>query len=927
MSRLFISHSSHNNDRAVQVGDWLVANGWDDIFLDLDPERGIVAGQRWKEALQKAAYRCEVVLALVSEEWLASGWCKSEIDAARLMGKKIIVALIGIDKARVPLDLSDEQWLDLAGDPDAYRRLKEGLKRAGLDPSSFALEPGRRPYPGFAYLEEKDAAVFFGRDAQIVRGLDKLRRMSRTGVERLLVILGASGSGKSSFLRAGLWPRLKRDDSNWLPLPTIRPERAVISGKFGLVQAIQQLVSEQQFADGIRQRGLPRSRADIQEFIEKKEDGLARLFAALREIGQVPGGSGESALQPTILLSLDQGEELLNEGGSDEAARFIAILTRTLQADPRALAVIAMRSDSFGQLQDNPCLAPLPKDTFNLDKMLEGSYRAVIEGPARLAEPPLKIDPQLTDALLEDISGQDALPLLAFTLAHLYDNYAVDNALTLEGYERLGRVKGVIDTTVRQAFAKGVANGGLPKDAKAQLALARAAFIPHLAQVNASGHFVRRVAGRDEIPAEARPVIDCFADQRLLIKDRRKNVEVVEVAHEALLRQAPLSGWLEEDREFLLWRERLIQARAAFEANERELLTGRELQIARSWMQARAKDDIAPAEREFVVLSRNTMRRRTLRGSALVGGLALAVIAVLAGWYNQSYLQERLNWFMIVRPYMFANIRPLGLTTEAERALKPKASFRECSQYCPEMIVIPAGEFTMGSPKTNKGDDVETNTKTRTPAETRFPQHKVTIAMPFAVSKFDVTFADWDACVWFGGCPPVNNSGFGRGAHPVINVIWDDAHHYVEWLSRFTGQHYRLLTEAEWEYAARADTTTAYPWGDEIGKGNANCDGCGSQWDNRETSPVGSFKPNGFGLYDMAGNVWQWVQDCYHKDYNGAPNDGSEWISGDRSRRVVRGGSWNFRTQYLHSAYREGWVAAEDRNRDLGFRVARTLNP
>ena len=204
MANIFISHSSRNNDRAIEVRDWLVANGWDDVFLDLDPERGIVAGQRWKEALQKAAHRCEVVLALVSPEWLASGWCKSEIDAARLMGKKIIVALIGVDKSLVPLDLSDEQWVDLVNDPAAYTRLKEGLKRAGLDPSSFPLEPGRRPYPGFAFLEEKDAAIFFGRDAQIVRGLDKMRGLARTGVERMLVILGASGSGKSSFLRAGL---------------------------------------------------------------------------------------------------------------------------------------------------------------------------------------------------------------------------------------------------------------------------------------------------------------------------------------------------------------------------------------------------------------------------------------------------------------------------------------------------------------------------------------------------------------------------------------------------------------------------------------------------------------------------------------------------------------------------------------------------
>jgi hypothetical protein len=135
MARLFISHSSRNNEKAIEVRDWLAANGWNDVFLDLDPERGIVAGQRWKEALQQAAYRCEVVLALVSAEWLASGWCKSEIDAARLMG--IIVALTGIDKSEVPIDLLDEQFVDLSGDPQAYPRLKEGLKHAGLDPLSF----------------------------------------------------------------------------------------------------------------------------------------------------------------------------------------------------------------------------------------------------------------------------------------------------------------------------------------------------------------------------------------------------------------------------------------------------------------------------------------------------------------------------------------------------------------------------------------------------------------------------------------------------------------------------------------------------------------------------------------------------------------------------------------------------------------------
>ena len=374
------------------------------------------------------------------------------------------------------------------------------MKHAGLDPLSFPFEPGRRPYPGFAYFEEQDVAVFFGRDAQIVRGLDEFRRLVRTGVSRMLVILGASGSGKSSFLRAGLWPRLKRDDRAWLPLPIVRPERAVISGTYGLAAALQQIISEARFAGGFRQRGLPRSRADIEDFI-KTEGGLVKLFDALRDIGQVPGLSGEITSPPTIVLALDQGEELFNEEGRDEAERFVEILTSTLKADPRTLAIFAMRSDSFPLVQAHPSLAALPKDTFTLDMMLEGSYRAVIEGPARLIQPtPLRIDPQLTEALLEDISGQDALPLLAFTLAHLYEKCAADNELTLSGYDRLGRVKGVIDTAVRQAFDTGVATGELPKDAKAQLALARAAFIPHLVQVNAAGQFVRRVATLDQIP-------------------------------------------------------------------------------------------------------------------------------------------------------------------------------------------------------------------------------------------------------------------------------------------------------------------------------------------------------------------------------------------------------------------------------------------
>jgi formylglycine-generating enzyme required for sulfatase activity len=308
-------------------------------------------------------------------------------------------------------------------------------------------------------------------------------------------------------------------------------------------------------------------------------------------------------------------------------------------------------------------------------------------------------------------------------------------------------------------------------------------------------------------------------------------------------------------------------------------------------------------------------RTRWRRAQVAIYVLLVGVIASLVGIIEKEAIKEQINWFTVMRPYRVANFDRYVLKPDAERALKPLTSFRECAKDCPEMIVISAGGFTMGSPTTDQYHQ-----------DNEGPHHQVTIAEPFAVSKYDVTFADWDACVSVGACPKAADSDYGRDTKPVINVGWDDAQTYVAWLSKMTGQTYRLLTEAEWEYAARGGTTTAYYWGDDIGLGNANCNGCGSKWDNQQTSPVGSFAANQFGLYDMAGNVWQWVQDCYHGNYNGAPTDGSAWISENCSGRVVRGGSWSNNPQALRSAARN-WDTTDDRHSFLGFRVGRTLTP
>jgi formylglycine-generating enzyme required for sulfatase activity len=254
------------------------------------------------------------------------------------------------------------------------------------------------------------------------------------------------------------------------------------------------------------------------------------------------------------------------------------------------------------------------------------------------------------------------------------------------------------------------------------------------------------------------------------------------------------------------------------------------------------------------------------------------------------------------------------LSRDEECALKSGDEFRECAD-CPAMRVIPEGSFTMGSQSDEPGHHDDEG-----------PQHGVTISKPFAASKFDVTFADWDACAAAGGCPKAADSRWGRGALPVINVGWDDAQVYVAWLAKTTGKPYRLLSEAEWEYAARAGTNSVYYWGGAISKRNADCTGCGGEWDGKGPSPVGSFRPNAFGLYDMAGNVWQWTQDCYYGNYDGAPADGSAVTTGDCGRRAMRGGSWNDVPRNIRAAVRDGDSTGE-RDEEVGFRVGRTLSP
>ena len=597
MARLFVSHSSVNNAAAVALGKWLSEQGFDDVFLDIDPDRGLVPGERWQEALRVATDRCEAVLFLVSPAWLASRWCLAEFLLAKSLHKRIFGLIIEpVPIERLPPEMTAEwQLCELAGE-DRFRTfdvevgakrqqitfreagldlLRRGLERAGLDARSFPWpppdQPNREPYRGLRPLEAQDAAIFFGRDAAIVRGLDHIRGLVEGGVEKLLVVLGASGSGKSSFLRAGLWPRLARDDAAFLPLPVIRPETAVINGSSGLAVAL---------AGAFERLGDHRSRGRINQALADGVDGFGHLLDDLSQLAKRRlVGTDPTQADPVIVISIDQAEELFNVEGAAEVAAFVELLASVLTPSDSALArrvlvIVTIRSDRYELLQSQAHLAAVKRDLFDLSPIPSSEFKSVIEGPAhRVVEAGgrLAVDPALTEQLIADAQGADALPLLGFTLERLYADYGSEGRLTLVEYEKIGGVQGSIEAAVARALADPQRSPTIPATKEEQLASLRAAFIPWLARiVPETAAPMRRLARLDEIPTSSRAMVERLVAARLLVADRRAAADVIEVAHESLLRRwSALTAWLEADADDLKLVEGVERAAGEWARNGR----------------------------------------------------------------------------------------------------------------------------------------------------------------------------------------------------------------------------------------------------------------------------------------------------------------------------------------------------------------------
>ncbi|HKA73847.1 MAG TPA: SUMF1/EgtB/PvdO family nonheme iron enzyme [Xanthobacteraceae bacterium] len=831
----------------------------------------------------------------------------------------VLVLLEGQAAPGLPF-LRQLHWV-ITADPTSAKSLAQIMDAAagnGAPPGEIWRHTA--PYRGLYAMTESDADFFFGRGRETAEVINVLA----AAPHKLPVLLGNSGVGKSSLAQAGViaalmrqawpetaeaagaWPQMFNASRHWCFLklePDSEPVRALV----------EPFLWTWQF-DSVD----PRRAALLSRWVRRLLAGAVTLRDLLDATAARYRNELRQPEPPAFLIYIDQGEELYTR--AEERARrcFSEVLAEGL-TDPRLRAIMSLRADFFGDLQKDEALYSAHRQ-INVPPLREAQLQEVVSRPAALLSARFET-PYLADSIAhltaaESARDAGALPLLSYLLEDMWSAMVArgDGVLRLPAHAiELGTV--LVDR----------ANSFVATHPNSEDQLRRILTLK-LATVRDDEEPTRRRAGRLEFSDEEWRLVSELADHpnRLLVIAASEAGETyAEVAHEAIFRRwQKLRDWIAAEREFLAWRTRLEAARRAWQATPDSskndaLLMGAALTQAETWL-ARRREDLPVVDRNFIdqsAVRRTKARRRARRVQAFVYVLLAGMIIGLVGWSNQSYLKEQMNWFLVVRPYMLEQVRPYVLSAEAERALEPGATFRECAKDCPEMVVVPAGEFMMGSPPDETRRDSNEG-----------PQHEVVLAKRFAVSKFEVTFDEWQACVTYGDCDPhVSDSGWGRGRQPVIDVPWDQARRYAAWLARMTGKPYRLLTEAEWEYAARAGTTTAFFWGNEIGKGNANCDGCGSRWDNRQTAPVGSFPANAFGLDDMSGNVAEWVEDCWHDNYDGAPTDGSAWTAGgDCSRRLVRGGAWHYQPWELRSANRE-WYPRDARHDHIGFRIARTL--
>jgi WD40 repeat protein/energy-coupling factor transporter ATP-binding protein EcfA2 len=577
MASLFISHSGRDRVVAQRVHQWLQNVGYQALFLDFDPSDGIPVGRRWEAELYAQLRRTDGVVFLASNDSVASKWCFAELSLARSMGHPVLP--LRLDAAAWLELLQDVQWIDLTADDAAFGQLRAGLQHAGLGPGdSFAWDPTRSPFPGLEPFDRRDAAVFFGREQEVDRLIELLTSTLLRGPGRFVAIVGPSGSGKSSLLRAGLLPRLERSAERWVVIPAMQPGR----------QPLRSLARSLQAA--LKTAGYERAKADLLQQLGHGPESLIQLGY---ELSEAAGGANRS-----VLVVVDQAEELVTLSGPREQAEFLALLRGALHEDSPIWTIATLRAEFLSSAPDRAGLAEAIDDTLLVEPLSRARLPEIIERPAQRAG--LAFVPGLVQRMVEDTKGGDALPLLAWTLQQLYRGAGPgpERVVTVEAYEALGGVVGSLQRQADRLTAE------LHRRGQGDLVLPT---LLNLVAIGEAGEPTRRRVDRSRLTAAENAIVQTFIDARLLTSNGAGEEGTVEVAHEALLRQwPPLLQAITDAQEGLRMRSEVERMASDWERggnDESYLLRGTRLAAFEAWA-GQHPDDLDIVDRRFLDASR-----------------------------------------------------------------------------------------------------------------------------------------------------------------------------------------------------------------------------------------------------------------------------------------------------------------------------------
>ena len=862
MSSIFLSHSSKDNVIAARVKTRLEEWGHRSIFLDFDPADGIPAGRDWEKELYAQLGSCNAVIVLCSHTSMASRWCFVEVAYAKALGKDVFP--IKIDDSKVDPILTAKQVINATdGWETACQRLERGLLAAGLDPKGQSnWDNIRPPYPGLMAFQEQDAAIFFGRDKEIREGQALLNRLQQFGGPRLALMLGASGSGKSSLMRAGLLSRLKRDP-RWVVVEPFRPLKAPFNELATVItERFSQIAKSEEGGGAPPDLKHGRDRIRWEERDTKKS--VHEFLELIKELGNRAGSR-----EATVLLMIDQCEELLTAGVNEEGNRFLAFLRAVLDRDDsRLMVLVTLRSDFLGSFQEHPAMRGLRVETFPVPQMAVDDIASVIEGPARIGG--LVLGPGLVQAMISDTKTADALPLLAFTLRELWEGFGQDKLLTLEEYrDKLGRLEGCIARAAEAVLkAKPLSEKEISDLQDALLSMVRVAD---------KNQYAKQQARWKSLSHSIHEVLERFVAARLLISSGNEGERLLEIAHDALLRSWPrLKGWIDNSDSDL----RLIEF---------------EEECAKRWHEKGCRVQSLWGQEQAMAVQRALKRFKKTPSAELQKMM-----------HPQEVLIERLNDAALSHQDRLLIGQKLADFGDPRPGVGVKGGMPDIA-----WVDIPGGQVKL--------ENIDHVFEVR---PFRMAKYPVTNAQFQAFLNAEDGYGNAEWWKDIEQCDQADLPIWPEANAPRETVSWYEAVAFCRWLSAKTSTNIRFPTEWEWQQAATGgDPQHEYPW-----KGGWD-ESRGNSWEGRltRTTAVGMYPAGATtqGIHDMGGNVWEW---CLNKYDNSELPEAVRIDNEKFCRRVIRGGSWHDEPGNLRASGRN-WPHALYRSNNLGFRLVQDLEP